>query len=127
MTTRFTTFTTYCHDPSAITPDAIAEYLRIFAAPNGVSGAIGVYRAIFESIQQTEPLTQNKVTTPILALGGDNVTGDRVQSMLQSVATDVQGGAVERCGHFIPDERPNVLLDQLFTFFDAVETRTTVV
>lgn len=120
-------YNTYCHDPAAITSDTIAEYLRTFAAPGGVSGAIGVYRAIFASIQQTEPLTQNKVTTPILALGGDNVTGDRVQSMLQSVATDVRGGAVERCGHFIPDERPDVLLDQLFTFFDAVETRTAVV
>jgi len=120
-------YNTYCYDSSAITSDAIAEYLRTFAAPGGVSGAIGVYRAIFESIKQTEPLVQNKITAPVLGLGGDKVTGDRVKSMLQSVATNVQGGAVERCGHFIPDERPDELIDRLLRFFDQVQQRTAVV
>lgn len=120
-------YNTYCYDPTAITSDAIAEYLRTFAAPGGVSGAIGVYRAIFESIQQTEPLAQNKIDTPILALGGDTVTGDRVKFMLESVATNVRGGSVERCGHFIPDERPDDLVDQLLKFLDEVQQRTALV
>lgn len=119
-------YRTYCHHPDAIASDAIDEYLRTFAAPNGVSGALGVYRAIFESIKQTEVFVTNKIKTPVLALGGEKVTGDRVKAMVQSVAMDVRGGAVDRCGHFIPDERPDYLIEQLFAFFDQLQQSSTV-
>jgi pimeloyl-ACP methyl ester carboxylesterase len=33
------------------------------------------------------------------------------------VATDVRGGIVENCGHWIPEERPEWLVEQLLTFF----------
>lgn len=113
-------YSKYCYDPNSIGTEVVDEYLRTFTAPGGISGAIGVYRAIFESIAQTEPFAQNKIQTPILALGGEMSMGDRVRSAIQSVASDVRGGAVERCGHFIPEERPDYLVEQLFTFFDVV-------
>ncbi|MBD3887678.1 alpha/beta hydrolase [Phormidium tenue FACHB-886] len=108
-------YNTYCYDPNSVS-DAVDEYLRTFAAPNGIRGALGVYRAIFESIQQTTPLTHNKITTPVLALGGERSMGDRAKMMLQQVAENVRGGTVEQCGHFIPDERPNYLIEQLTMF-----------
>lgn len=117
-------YNTYCHNPSAIAPDVIDEYMRSFAAPKGVSGALGVYRAVFESIKQTEPLAQNKLKTPILALGGDQVLGDRVKMMLQNVAENVRGGAIEQCGHFVADERPDYLVEQLIAFFNDVQHPT---
>lgn len=40
--------------------------------------------------------------------------------MIGSVATNVQGGAIERCGHFIADERPDLLVERLFAFFEEV-------
>lgn len=112
-------YNTYCYDPNTVS-DAIDEYLRTFAAPGGVSGAIGVYRAIFESIEQTEVLTQNKIKPPVLALGGEKSMGDRVKAMMQSVANIVSGSSIERCGHFIPDERPDYLVEQLFDFWNSL-------
>jgi len=76
---------------------------------------------VFESITQTEPLAQNKLKTPILALGGDQVLGDRVKTMLQNVAENVRGGAIEQCGHFVADERPDDLAEQLIAFFNDVQ------
>ncbi|MUG91668.1 alpha/beta fold hydrolase [Scytonema sp. UIC 10036] len=116
-------YNTYCYDPNSIY-DAVEEYLRTFATPGGVSGALGVYRGVFESIQQTTPLLQNKIEIPVLALGGEKSMGDRVKAMLQSVASNVRGGMVEHCGHFIPDERPDYLVDRLFTFFADVSKST---
>ena len=113
-------YNTYCYDPASIEATAIEEYLRTFAAPGGIIGALGVYRAIFETIKQTEPFAQHKIQTPILALDGDKSMGNRVKTMLESVATNVRGGAMERCGHFIPDERPDALTDRLLKFFDEV-------
>ncbi|MBD3887044.1 hypothetical protein IFO70_36120 [Phormidium tenue FACHB-886] len=48
----------------------------------------------------------------MLALGGGKSIGDRVKAMLESVATNIRGGAVERCRHFIADERPDELVEQ---------------
>jgi pimeloyl-ACP methyl ester carboxylesterase len=116
-------YDTYCYDLNSIS-DAIAEYLRTFAAPGGIRGALGVYRDIFKSIQQTEPLALNKISTPVLALGGEKSMGDRVKTMIQKVAENVRGGAVDRCGYFIPDERPDDLIEQLFAFFTDVSKST---
>lgn len=110
----------YCHDTNSIGSEVVDEYLRTFAALDGVRGAIGVYRAIFESVKQTEPFAQNKIQTPILALGGEQSLGDRVKTMLQSVATNVRGGSIEKCGHFIADEQPDLLVERLFAFFEEV-------
>lgn len=114
-------YNTYCYDATAINSDVIDEYLRTFATPEGVRGALGVYRAIFESVKQTERFAERRIETPILALGGEKVSGDRVKVMLESVATNVRGGAIKQCGHFIPDERPDDLVERLVKFFDEVQ------
>src|SRR5258708_23219546 len=46
----------------AITPDTIDEYLRTFSGREGVLGSMGVYRAAFQSIEQTERFTRSKST-----------------------------------------------------------------
>ncbi|MBV9676201.1 MAG: alpha/beta hydrolase [Acidobacteriaceae bacterium] len=107
----------YCVDPGSISPDAVDEYLRTFAAPDGVTGAFGVYRCIFDWIAQTNPLRDKKVTVPVLGLGGEKSMGARVAEMLREVAVDVRGGAVPGCGHFVAEEQPEYLLDQLRQLF----------
>ena len=55
----------------------------------------------------------------MLGLGGERSMGERVAQMLRTVAANVRGGSVARCGHFIPEERPDFLLEQLDAFFAA--------
>ena len=35
------------------------------------------------------------------------------------MAVDVQGGVIENCGHWMPEEQPEALLQQLLAFFQA--------
>jgi NAD(P)-dependent dehydrogenase (short-subunit alcohol dehydrogenase family) len=42
----------------------------------------------------------------------------------QQVADNVHGGTVNRCGPFIPDERSDYLIEQLFAFFADVSKST---
>lgn len=44
----------------SIEPAAVNEYLRTFSGNEGVLGAMGVYRAAFTTMEQTEPLTRKK-------------------------------------------------------------------
>jgi pimeloyl-ACP methyl ester carboxylesterase len=107
----------YCANPESVESAVIDEYCRTFAATGGIGGALSVYRGIFDWMMQTAPLTQKKVNVPVLGLGGDKSLGVHVAEMLQQVATDVRGSAVPNCGHFIAEEQPMYLVDQLRQFF----------
>ena len=99
--------------PEAIEPAAVDETLRTFSGTAGVLGAHGVYRAAFTTIAQTEPLTKNKVTVPVVALGGVKGLGAMVPVMLKMVAKDVTGVVAADCGHFVPEERPEEVVKQI--------------
>jgi pimeloyl-ACP methyl ester carboxylesterase len=90
---------------------AIDEYARTFAGTNGVLGALGVYRTAFRTIAQTEPLSRRKVTVPVVAVGGELSRGDHVREMVGSVAESVTGVVIPGCGHFVPEERPDRIVD----------------
>jgi pimeloyl-ACP methyl ester carboxylesterase len=108
-------FLTWFYDRHTASRDAITaadvdETLRTFAGREGVLGAMGVYRAAFTSIQQTELLTIHKVKVPVVALGGRKGLGDRVLAMVTMVAENVEGGVIADCGHFVPQERPEEIV-----------------
>ena len=100
----------------AITPADVDETMRTFAGREGVLGAMGVYRAAFTSIEQTEQLaglSGNRVKVPVVALGGVKGLGERVLAMVKMVAQDVEGGVIADCGHFLPEERPEEVVRQV--------------
>jgi pimeloyl-ACP methyl ester carboxylesterase len=108
-------FLTWFYDRHTASRDAISaadvdETLRTFAGREGVLGGMGVYRAAFTSIQQTEPLTIHKVKVPVVALGGTKGLGDHVLAMVKMVAESVEGGVIADCGHFVPEERPEEIV-----------------
>ena len=98
---------------AAITPAAVDEYLRTFAGKEGVLGSMGIYRAAFASVAQTEPLMANKVTVPVVALGGEKGLGDVVRDMVVMIATDVEAHTLPDCGHSMTEERPGFVIDHI--------------
>ena len=108
-------FLTWFYDRHTFNRDSIPaadvnETLRTFAGREGVLGAMGVYRAAFTTIQQTEPLTIHKVKVPVVALGGAKGLGELVLPMVKMVAQNVEGGVIPDCGHFVPEERPGEIV-----------------
>ena len=96
--------------PEKITPAAVDEYLRSFSGREGVLGAMGVYRAAFTSIEQTEALAKSKVSVPVVAIGGEKSLGAKVGEMVKMVAQHVEAETLPGCGHFIPEERPDAVI-----------------
>lgn len=97
----------------AISPESVNEYLRTFSGTKGVLGAIGVYRAAFTTIEQTAPLTRSKVKIPVVAMGGEKGLGGKVGQTVSMVASDVKSVVIPKCGHFLPEEAPDAVVDQL--------------
>jgi pimeloyl-ACP methyl ester carboxylesterase len=59
-----------------------------------------------------------RLPMPTLGLGGGGSRGrgNIVRASLRRVATQVEGGSVADCGHFIPEERPEELARELRRF-----------
>ncbi len=106
----------------ATNPDAIGDtdlnvYTRAYSAPGALRAAFGYYRAFLEDGRQAKEYAKRKLPMPVLALGGEGSLGLGARDEMRLVADDVRGGAIERCGHWIQEERPEALTAQLLTFF----------
>ena len=109
---------------AAIPQGVVDEYLRTFAGAEGVLGSMGVYRAAFTSIAQTEPLMSNKVSVPVVALGGEKGLGAKVREMVAMVAADVEAHSLSGCGHFMTEEQPAFVIDHIRALSERVTVRS---
>jgi pimeloyl-ACP methyl ester carboxylesterase len=81
------------------------------------------YRAIFDDIKQNREYSRVKLPMPVLALGGECSFGAAALDSMCLLATDVRGGIVADSGHWIAEERPDFVVDQLFKFFGNSATK----
>jgi pimeloyl-ACP methyl ester carboxylesterase len=92
------------------------EYMRTFAAPGGVRGAMGWYRAVFETGRQIQELAKTKLSIPVLGINGE-FGHPAVGEQLKHVAENVSSLVIEDCGHFVAEEKPEKLVESLIKFF----------
>ena len=100
-----------------MTPTDLDEYVRTYSAPGAMHAAFEYYRAGATDAADNQRSMQRKLTMPVLALGGDGSFGDATLQSLRAAATDVRGGVLEDCGHFVAEEQPKELSRQLLAFF----------
>jgi pimeloyl-ACP methyl ester carboxylesterase len=75
------------------------------------------YRAIFTDAEHNTENARTQLKMPVLALGGERGFGELTIKSMQRLAENVRGGVIERCAHWIPEERPEYLTEQLLAFF----------
>jgi haloacetate dehalogenase len=103
------------------TDEAYAEYLRCLQDPATVHGICEDYRAsasIDLDHERDDLATGRKITCPMLALWGAHGAVGKCFDPLaewQPLAADVRGQALD-CGHYIPEEAPQALLDEVLPF-----------
>ena len=103
----------------AFTDDEIGVYARAFAQPGATRSALEWYRAFLQDADDNRKLAQRPLTIPVLALGGEDRWGPRIVDMLREFATDVTGGSIPDCGHWVVEERPAAVLSALDAFLAA--------
>jgi pimeloyl-ACP methyl ester carboxylesterase len=118
------------YNPSAIKEEDIDVWTSHAVAPGGLRGSFEHFRAFPTDAQQNKETAKSKIATPVLALGGDvypalggDIPGNFAYSSLQSLASNVTGITVPLSGHWIPEEQPQFVIDQLFKFFAANSTK----
>jgi pimeloyl-ACP methyl ester carboxylesterase len=105
------------YNPAAFTDTDVDEYVRSYSSPGGMRAGFEYFRAFSRDTDDNKEYFKRKLSMPVLALGGAQSLGPVMVHMAKEVASDVRGGSIERCGHWVADERPKDVTDQLLAFF----------
>ena len=119
-------FRTFAYKKDAISDKDVAEYVRAYTLPGAMQAGYSYYRAIPQDINNNREIIKNfKLPMPILAIGGGvsypDARGrrDDPELSLKRVAINVEGQVFDDCGHFVPEECPELLTQRLKLFFEA--------
>jgi len=104
---------------SALSRDAFAEYLRCFRRPESIHATCEDYRAAatIDLIHDAADL-DHKISCPVLVLWAERGAWPRLYDVLDTWrerASDAHGGQIPS-GHFIAEEKPELLLAELEKF-----------
>lgn len=107
--------------PWTITSTDLDEYVRVNAAPGATRAALSYYRHAFspEGLKTNEERAIRPLSIPVLAFGADNGAGASLIETMKSIATTVSGGVFGDCGHYIPEEAPRRVAEELLRFWSS--------
>ena len=103
-------------DHRAHAPEDVELYARALAQPGNTRGGLEWYRAFPTDHANALGWKRQLLTVPVLALGGDHRYGPQIVAMLKEFATDVSGGSIANCAHWLPEERPGEIADAVLKF-----------
>lgn len=106
----------------AIAEEDLQEYLRCYTQPGALRAGFALYRALPQDrLDNAARIAEGKLPMPVLAVGGGSSfgRGTEVEQSLRRVAEQVSAVVIPRCGHWIPEEQPRLLLDALLPFLRA--------
>ncbi|MFS8973783.1 alpha/beta fold hydrolase [Cupriavidus necator] len=108
--------------PSPFAPDAMAAYVAAMRDPARVHAMCEDYRAaatIDLEHDRADREAGRRLELPLRVLWGEHGVVARCfepMALWQEVATDVSGRALP-CGHYLPEEAPEPLLEEMLGFF----------
>src|SRR3984957_7234326 len=111
--------------PEALTPGAVREYRRCFCCTSTIHSTCEDFRASADiglEMDEADDRAGNKIMAPVHALwGAKNSVGQLwdVLATWRAKATSTVTGRSLDCGHFLQEERPEEVLEELQHFFST--------
>jgi len=95
----------------------LGEVVRAYSEPGAMRAGLAYFRAFAEDARQNAGYAEHRLAMPVLALGGSSGNGMVPLQQMRLAASNVEGGVIEDCGHWIPTEQPEELTRRLLAFF----------
>ena len=96
-------------------PDRKA-YTEAYSKPGRMRAAWAYFASWPQLAKDFAQLSQNKLTMPVLSIGGEKSLGNELAQQMKLVATDVNIIVLKDTGHWILEERPRETADALVKF-----------
>ena len=108
--------TCWLHQKDAITQDAIDEYAKYYASPGGMTAGFNYYRALPGDAKFLADYGDRKFAMPVLTVAGRYGVSDNLFTAMMSKADNLKGVIAEESGHFVAEEAPEFLTEQIINF-----------
>jgi len=120
-------FRTYAAVPGAVSEREIDEYARAYSRPGAMRAGFEYYKAMKADGQLNIESASQKLTMPVLALGGETVMGASVLDIMRVVAPQAEGGVIADAGHWLMSEKPDEVARRLAKFLTKHRASAVVV
>ncbi len=108
-------------DPGAIEEEAVGEYLRCFRIPGTIRATCSDYRAgASTDLEDDRRDRERRIEAPLRVLWGGlgrRGEGPDLVEIWREKAREVSGRVIGGSGHFMPEEVPSVVVEEIRTFF----------
>jgi len=95
---------------TAIDENDLQVYYSAYKGKTKMKNGFDYYRAFAESSIQNKSFNST-LTIPILAIGGKYAMAEQVGIAIKKIATNVKTETIDLCGHYIPEEQPEKLVE----------------
>jgi pimeloyl-ACP methyl ester carboxylesterase len=109
----------------AFSPEDISVYVNAYRGSKRLSSSFNYYRSFTQNTAQNRSY-QHKLTVPILAVGGEFAQAENVGLAMQRVSgRPITAVTLPNCGHYIPEEQPDMLIEMSLPFLktNSINTR----
>jgi len=104
------------HQKEAIAPEALDEYVKHYASPGGMTAGFNYYRALPDDAKFIATYADRKFAMPVLTIAGRYGVADNLFKAIRQKADNLKGVIAEESGHFVPEEAPAFLIEQILNF-----------
>lgn len=103
--------------PERITEEDYRIYEEALKQPGGARGALALWRTFPQDMQDNADLMRRKLPMPVLALHGEkSPLKSFVIDVTKTLAINVKGGSIKDSGHWIAEEQPQALVEEILSF-----------
>jgi pimeloyl-ACP methyl ester carboxylesterase len=103
------------HKPGAVSPDAVAAYVKAYARDGRMDAAFDYCRRILDDMDFNKKSFKSKIPIRLLAVGGQ-YSIPKMGDLLRPYFQEVRGVVIADSGHFVPEEQPEALAKELMAF-----------
>ena len=105
------------YNTAALEDDVLNDYADKLAAPGALRGGIAYFRAHKIDAEQNRKNATMKLQMPVLTIGGTASFGADLEGEISPLARKLRAVMIEECGHYVAEEQPARLVDELLMFF----------
>jgi len=107
-------------DPKAFSEISREHYAKLYAQPGAMHAGFAQFAAFDQdAIDNRVFVAIGKLTTPILAIGGEKSFGIMMATVMRAAATDVRELVIPNSGHWLMEEQPVATVAAVRAFLDV--------
>ena len=112
-------FTSFAAVPDAVGKESLDHYVDLYAQPGAMNAFLKYYRNFWVHGEQVREHQKRPLEIPVLAYGGEVSLGDLTRQCMETLASNVTGGVIPECGHWVAEEQPGFVAQRLIEFLSG--------